>query len=147
MKNEEMDFELEDIMEEITFNGDGIATNDEKVMEENIIYILKREKLWKKNYEIVFPVGATSYLDVGETDNDPSSYEYSFEIFSDPNTVVASGSVSGCLMVFREQDKDGEEIEDGEIKSVEVIDMNLAVLEYSNAFKTKTTEKEKVQFS
>jgi hypothetical protein len=145
--SKELDFELGDILEEITFDNNGIAKNDEKVIEENIIYILKREKLWKKNYTICFPVGATSYLDVGEGVDDPSSYEYGFEIFSDLNTVVASGSVSGCLMAFRERSKDGEEIEDGEVVSVEVVDMNMSLTEYSNRFLTKTTDKEVVAFT
>ena len=44
----EIDFELGDIMQEISINPKtGMAINDEKVLEENIKYILKREKLKK----------------------------------------------------------------------------------------------------
>lgn len=142
--SEELDFELTDVMQEIKVNGDGIALNDEKVIEENIIYILKREKLWKKNYSICFPSGATAYLDVGSTDDDPSTYTYDFEIFSDPNTVVACGSVNGSLLVYRKSD-DQENDNYDEVTGLEVIDMQLTIGQYMPQFLDKI-EKEKVQF-
>jgi len=123
-------------MQDISLDKDGIATNDIKVMEENIIYILKREKLWKKSYSICFPSGATAYLDVGETDDDPSTYEYSFEIFSDPNTVVASGTVNGNLIICRKSD-DIETDDYNEITAIEVIDMEMSIPEYQPRFLDK----------
>ena len=143
-KDEELDFELEDIFDEIKINYEGIATNDETVLEANIIYILKREKLWKKHYSICFPSGATAWLDVGSSDDDPSSYSYDFEVFSNPNTVVASGTITGSLMVCRKSE-DEESDDYSEIKSVEVIDMDLAINEYKPQFLDKK-DKEVVQF-
>ena len=141
----ELDFELRDIMQEISINPKtGMAINDEKVFEENIIYILKREKLWKKGYSICFPVGATCSLDVGSTDDDPSSYAYDFEVFSDPNTVVATGTVTGCLMVYRKSD-DEESDDFEEITAVEVIDMDMTIGDYMPKFLDKK-DKEVVVF-
>lgn len=145
MTHEELSFELDDILEDINIGKDGIATNDEKVMEENIIYILKREKLWKKGYLICFPSGASGYgLDVGNTDDDPSTYQYCFEIFSDMNTVVATGEVNGQLMVFRKSD-DPENDDYNETASVEVVDMNMVIADYMPKFLTKN-DKEVVCF-
>lgn len=148
---EEIVLELEDIMQEVKLDKDGRATNDEKVVEENIIYVLKREKLWKSSYSICFPAGATAYLDVGNTEDDPSTYEYGFEIFSDMNTVVASGFVHGNLMVFREQikneDGEDEETEDGDVTGIEVVDMTLEVEDCMPRFLKREGDKEVVQFT
>ena len=132
-------------MQEISINPKtGMAINDEKVLEENIKYILKREKLWKKGYSICFPVGATASLDVADTDDDPSSYAYDFEVFSDPNTVVATGTVTGCLMVYRKSD-DEESDDFEEITAVEVIDMDMTIGDYMPKFLDKK-DKEVVAF-
>jgi ribosomal 30S subunit maturation factor RimM len=145
LSKQELDFELSDILEEIKINEKtGLAINDEKVIEENIICILKREKLWKKGYMIVFPVGTAQDLDVGSTDDDPSSYIYDFEVFSDLNTVVASGTVRGCLLVYRKSD-DPENDDYCEITGLEVVDMDMTIGEYLPKFLDKK-EKEVVQF-
>ena len=141
----EMEFELSDIFGEIKFKKDGTAINDEKVVEENIIEILKREKLWKKSYSICFPLGANAFIDVRSTDNDPSTYQYDYEIFSDPNTVVASGTCYGNLMVYRKSDDEMSE-DYCKITSVEVIEMTLEVNKYTAGFAKKSTDKEVVNF-
>ena len=144
----ELQFELEDIMQEINFNADGIATNDLKVIDENIIEILKREKLWKKNYSLIFPIGSTQMLDVGNTEEDPSTYQYDFEIFSDPNTVIASGTCYGSLLVFNSEKKEkhSEGFKD-RVESVEVVDMTLEICECETDFTKTEEEKEKVAFT
>jgi hypothetical protein len=147
LKRETLEFQLEDIMEEIKFKKDGTAINDEKVIEENIIEILKREKLWKRGYSICFPCGADGYLDVGNTEDDPSTYQYDYEIFaSDHNTVLASGTCYGSLLVYRKSNDPELEDGEGEVTSVEVLDMDLEICDYEPKFAQKPTDKEVVNF-
>jgi len=47
-------FELTDIYEDIEGKS---PRQIDKIIEKNIKYILKREKLWKSNYEIIIPPG------------------------------------------------------------------------------------------
>jgi vacuolar-type H+-ATPase subunit E/Vma4 len=81
MANDDPEFvtELIDIMEEYS----------DDTIKKNIIYILKREKLWDKGFEVIFPVGAFKEIDV---END--GYQFDFEIWKG-NEIIASGTCYG----------------------------------------------------
>ena len=74
-------FELEDIFDEISLDY------WTQKIGENIKFILKREKLWQNHFSLCFPAG--SYQDICE-----EHYQFDFEIFSDLNTIIASGLAS-----------------------------------------------------
>ena len=84
------ELELWDIDESIVFK-DGIPQNEEKVITENIKYILKREGLWKKGMSVVLPAGGLQILDI-----ENGTYQYDFEVFeSDGNTIAYHGTCYG----------------------------------------------------
>jgi hypothetical protein len=136
----ELEFELSDIFDDIKFSKEGIAQNDEKLIEQNIIYILKREKLWKKGFSICFPCGSNQMLDINDNEDNPSSYQYDFEIFSDLNTVIASGTAFGSIMT-------SENPKTQEFQSAEIIDMTCQICECEKRFLEKNGDKELVVFT
>jgi len=73
--------ELYDIMEEYS----------EDAIKKNIAYILKRDKLWDKGFEVIFPVGVFKEIDV---END--SYQFDYEIWKGIE-IIASGTCYGCV--------------------------------------------------
>lgn len=77
-----MEFELWDIFEDLT---------DESI-DENIKYILKREKIWKDGMSIVFPCGALSIRNYED-----GFYQQDFEIFApnDFQTILYYGTAYG----------------------------------------------------
>lgn len=130
MTDSEFQAELEDIFEEIWFIAG--KSNELDVIEENIIEILKREKLWKKGLSLCFPCGATA-----EVDPNNGAYQYDFEIFSDPQTVIASGTCYGLGMKTSDTK---------EKQTFEVTDMTLEICEGFEKLRVKF-EKEKVAFT
>jgi hypothetical protein len=126
----EFQAELEDIFEEIWFIAG--KSNDTDVMEENIIEILKREKLWKKGLSLCFPCGAMAQVNPEE-----GTYQYDFEIFSDPNTIIASGTCYGSGIKTSETETE---------QKFEVQDMTLEICEGFGKLRVKF-EKEKVAFT
>jgi len=62
-----------------------------RVIRSNIIYILKREKLWNKDLSIIFPYGATASLNLSE-----EMYQFDFMIWKKSiSGYVASGTCYG----------------------------------------------------
>jgi hypothetical protein len=98
-----IEFELEDIFEDISKDW-------QKVISENIEYVLRREKLWGKNYSICFPIGA-----INDINCDDEIYQFDFEIFSNLNTVIGSGTSYGKGMNFKD--------------TFEIVDMTVEVCE------------------
>lgn len=131
----EFETELIDILEEINGTEEKGWTNDQKVIEKNIIYILKREKLWDSKYSICFPCGA-----FGEIDVENGSYQYDFEIFLDLNTLIASGTCYGS-------GKDlSDESSEPKISTFEIEDMVLQIMDGYKRLRG-VTDKEKVCFT
>jgi len=81
--NNEDEYELHDIFEYVNHQ------NIKQVVTNNILYILKREKLVAKSWSVVIPEGAYDY----KLAKDDVRFGGDFEIFSDPMTIVAYGSV------------------------------------------------------
>jgi len=129
-----LEFELNDILEEFKTDKDGTIVNGEQLIGDNIRYILRREKLWKKNYMMHF--GDTT-IDIGDTEDDPNSYSYEFLIF-DEEGVVAKGCALGNLMVFgRTKQKE----------YIEVVDMKLELNPTDERFLEKGLEKVRVIYT
>jgi len=107
-------FELTDIFQEISHDW-------QKVIEENIRFILKRENLWQKKYMLCFPAG--SRQEISE-----ESYQFDFEIFSDVNTVVASGTCYGSgITLNKDEENQRFEITDMTVeicKGSEILEQN-----------------------
>jgi hypothetical protein len=77
------EFELYDVFEKL----------NKKNLEKNIKYILRRERLWKRGWRIVFPAGA---LEIEEEVDGDVFFQYDFEIFAaDHNTILYYGTVYG----------------------------------------------------
>jgi len=134
------DFELYDIFECFKFQK-GKWHKKFETIEQNIIYILKRERLWNKKLSICFPCGATDSVD---TEND--SYQFDFEIFNGFNDLVASGTCYGKLMTIAESPENLENIDDYECL-VEITDMKLEICEGLKELEDlRESEKEKVVF-
>lgn len=118
----EFEAELEDIFEEAS----------DKVIKNNIMFILKREKLWDKDFQIIFPVGG-----FGEIDAVNDKYQYDFEVFSG-DCLAASGTCYG----------QGIQIEDplGHPTGFEITDMTLEIMEGLKRLQG-ICDKEKVLFT
>lgn len=80
-KDPEFETELQDIFER----------HSDVAVERNIIFILKREKLWDTRFEIIFPVGGFNQVDV---END--AYQTDFEIWKGDN-IVCAGTCYGVV--------------------------------------------------
>ena len=91
---EELEFELTDILEDVT------PQTLKHVVAENVEYLLKREHRWRhikfpKGYSVVIPEGAYTIRD--ETKDESGAFEGDFEIFSNPNTIDRYGHVLGMV--------------------------------------------------
>jgi hypothetical protein len=131
-KKDEPEFqeELGDIFEEIWFIAG--KSNDLDVIEENITEIMKRHKLWRKGLSLCFPAGA-----MAQVDPENETYQYDFEIFSDPQTLIASGTCYGSGRKTSETKKKD---------TFEVVDMTLEIWEGFGKLRVKFA-KEKVEFT
>jgi len=103
---DEKEFELMDINE--TLKGVPVSQ-----MEENVIYILRRENLMPKRGSIVIPEGGYDY---GVVDDEEWRFAGNFEIF-DMHDILAYGSVVSTGSVF----DDEIEIRDMTINITEVV--------------------------
>jgi hypothetical protein len=121
-KEPEFEAELEDIFEEIS----------DKTIRGNIMFILKREKLWDKKLDIILPIGG-----FGDIDKENDSYQYDYEIWKDEH-IIASGTCYGR----------GIQVEDplGNPTGFEIIDMTLEICEGYKQLQTLCS-KEKVEFT
>lgn len=90
------EFELDDIFDKIT------PQNLDKVAEDNIEYVLKREKFLPKGYSVLVS-HATGLVDyrIPQTEEEEKEeggfYQVDFEVFSDPNTVKYAGTAYGKI--------------------------------------------------
>lgn len=84
MANDDPEFETEltDIMEE--YSDDNIG--------KNIVCILKREKLWDKGFEVIFPDGGFK-----EIDKENDGYQFDFEIWKGIK-IIGSGTCYGVVI-------------------------------------------------
>ena len=138
VKKPEVNWELWDIFDSFRFTN-GKWKGKFETIEKNIIYILKRERLWKSGMSICFPCGSMDKVDI---DND--DYQFDFEIFRGSNNLIASGTCYGSLMVLNESEGDVD-IEYYECE-VEILDMNLEICEGIENLK-RGCEKEVVNFT
>ena len=103
-----MEFELYDILESASIYGREL----ERVLEENIRYVLEREGLYdpKKIGSIVIPAGALHW----ECEEGTCFYTANFEVF-DPsgNRILASGTATGTMHVYDDK--------------AEILDMTVAI--------------------
>ena len=119
MSNQEpLVFDLHDIFEDVVFDGYCVPKNDCHVLRSNIKYILKREKLWKNDFTIVFPMGSLKKIDVAV-----SFYQYDFSIYSETcGEYIAHGTCFGSGRFYSTKIKS---------KSVfEILDLQLDIQEY-----------------
>jgi hypothetical protein len=115
-KEPEFETELTDIMEEYS----------DDTIEKNILIILKREKLWDKGFELIFPIGAFK-----EIDKENDSYQFDYEIWKG-DKVIASGTCYGTVTT--------------DLAYSEILDMTLEINEgYSELVRLHS--KEKVEFT
>jgi hypothetical protein len=107
---EDPEFELFDIIEDVTGNNDPKdVTVDfpilEKVMKENIQEILEREKIWKKGDSVSFPVGSlqnlrpeTSHEEFELTGKGESGfYQYDFDLINAEDLITYHGTSFGDI--------------------------------------------------
>lgn len=101
-------YELYDI-NEIMRNG-----WDNRVVADNVEYLLKRENLMSHRWRVVIPAGSESIYPMEEKDT-TGKFIADFEVFSDPITLVFTGTVRA----------DAFEFEDGEMELLEIEVFNL----------------------
>jgi hypothetical protein len=127
-KEPEKTFVLDGIFDSIHWNKKKeIWDNPEKVVEKNIIYILKQNKIWDKDFSIVFPCGCFAEIDVVN-----ENYQYDYEIFKGFEK-IADGT---CYGIGNWHELDNE---------FEILDMTLEIMSLEKI--KKITDKEKVNFT
>jgi len=94
---EEMEFELTDIMESASVYGGKF----DRLVENNIKYVLEREGLLPRRYEVVIPSTALYW----ECDGGTCHYNASFEVFDESGrNIVAYGVAYGSMMLYDEEE-------------------------------------------
>ncbi len=107
---EDPEFELFDILQDVTGNNDpkDVTVNFpklENVMKENIQVILEREKIWKKGDSVSFPVGSlqnlrpeTSHEEFELTGKgDSGFYQYDFDLINAEDLITYHGTSFGDI--------------------------------------------------
>ena len=108
----EIRFELSDILEEASIYGGKL----EDKLEENIKFILNREKIFEKSWDVVIPSTALSW----ECEEDLCWYNANFEVFDETKqNIIAYGTASGSMIpVGPEEEKESV---------MEILDMSVFI--------------------
>ncbi len=102
IEEDEMEFELNDILEDVTGKNSLTAPVDfqtlDKVARDNIEFVLKREGKWGKNFGITFPMGGLFQVrDEDHEEKESGFYQIDFDLFSDIRTIAYSGTAYGTI--------------------------------------------------